>query len=125
MSLAPLNDTTDTKGIRHVMIQTAATGDNKAGYKAAELQAHQWFFANYDRTARRLLKNGGNPVSVTEVAVQIGDLDLSWLGCPHPIIVSGRRKFMFGHHVGINPTATEPTWGFQFENPAVGSFQLN
>jgi hypothetical protein len=31
-----LSDTTDSRGIRHVTIQTTATGNDREGYKAAE-----------------------------------------------------------------------------------------
>src|ERR1017187_2061108 len=111
------SDTTDEGGIRHVVIQTTATGNNREGYKAAERDAHSWFFANYDplfpkaNTKTRTLLT---PIT-TDLGLSSGRISEEWLASSHPVITKPNGVFMFGHHTGINPKATEPMWGFQFE----------
>src|ERR1035441_9301384 len=51
-----IEDTTDEFCSRHLKIQTTVTGNNQDGYRYAERQAHEWFFVNYDNTARRFKK---------------------------------------------------------------------
>lgn len=108
-------DTTDADGIRNVTIQTTATGNNREGYIAAERQAHEWFFVNYDGAAILKRKHGQGPNAIVEEALQFGVLDPSWLECSHPVIGAGRMTHMFGHHLGIRPETTDGTWGFEFE----------
>jgi hypothetical protein len=112
-----LSDTTDALGVRHVMIQTTATGNNSDGYKDAELQAHSWFFAIYDPINPRLTVEAitKSALETTQLGLAAGRISGDWLKCPHPIIRNSNGKFMFGHHRGVNPNDAEPTWGFQFE----------
>jgi hypothetical protein len=107
-------DTTDELGNRQVTIQTTVTGNNKDGYKAAERQAHEWFFVNYDQNVKRykkLIDQG----KLTEMCLGSGHLDPAWLEASHPTIELDEGTFMFGHHTGLNPSSPEGTWGFWFE----------
>jgi hypothetical protein len=121
--LRVLSDTTDTQGVRHVTIQTSATGNDREGYKTAERHAHAWFFVNYERNFQRLNPETKAKIAVemTELLIEAGDMDRTWLECSHPAIALGKKRFMFGHHTGLNPTATEPTWGFEFEILPMGA----
>jgi hypothetical protein len=130
------SDTTDEGGIRHVVIQTTAPGNDREGYKAAERQAHEWFFRNYDKnfgTSESFLadlrfsddKKASFAKGIMQDAIESGYLNPDWLECPHPVIEQGKGRFMFGHHCGVNPTAAEPTWGFQFEILPMGGVDLN
>jgi hypothetical protein len=120
-----ISDTTDAEGVRSLEIQTTASGNNREGYKAAERHAHSWFFVNYDANfgVQELDPVSGAKIAVglTERAIKAGYLNRAWLECPHPVITVGSEKFMFGHHCGINPTETEPTWGFHFEILPMGA----
>ena len=53
--------------------------------------------------------------AMVQAAISDGYLDPGWLDRTHPRIRSDDRLSIFGSHRGINPTAREPTWGFQFE----------
>jgi hypothetical protein len=121
--LRVLSDTTDAQGVRHVTIQTTAAGNDREGYKTAERHAHSWFFVNYDRNFQRLDSEAKAEIALEmiEDLIEAGDLDRAWLECSHPAIALGKKRFMFGHHTGLNPTATEPTWGFQFEILPMGA----
>lgn len=121
------SDTTDEGGTRHVVLQTTATGNDQEGYKTAERQAHSWFFSNYhpmfpnaDAKTCTLL----TPIT-TDLGLSSGRITEEWLASHHPVIKKPNSVFMFGHHTGINPTASEPTWGFQFEILPSGGFELN
>lgn len=112
-----LSGSTDAQGIRRIELQTTATGNDRAGYKMAEREAHSWFFGNYDPLFPK-----ANMTTHTELATATIELGLSsgritedWLMSSHPIIETPDGKFMFGHHVGINPTSPNGTWRFQFE----------
>jgi hypothetical protein len=108
------SDQTDEVGVRHIEIQTDVTVDGNEGYDAAERQAKEWFFVNYDERAKLLAKRLALPI-VLKTVLDDGYLDPTWLQAPHPVIVLGGKEYMFGHHTGINPTATQATWGFHFE----------
>lgn len=127
-------DTTDDRGVRHVVIHTTATGNNQESYKAAERQAHEWFFHNYDETfgtPECLLQHLAAETRVAfaakmlQSALEVGHVDQQWLDCAHPAILLDDGAYVFGHHCGINPTATEPTWGFEFEIVPMGGVKLN
>jgi hypothetical protein len=117
VKLRILNDKTTAQGVRHVLIQTTATGNDANGYKAAERQAHSWFFANYDPINPDMAVEERTilALEITEHGLLAGRVSEHWLDCPHPLIEGKNGKFKFGHHLGINPTEAEPTWGFQFE----------
>ncbi len=53
------SDTSDDRGIRHVVIQTTATGNSQESYKAAECQAHEW----KGRTDENIGKGVADPVA--------------------------------------------------------------
>jgi hypothetical protein len=112
-------DATDAQGVRRIVIQTTAVGNNKVGYEAAELQAKQWFFSNYDEHFKAV--DTSLMEAMTNEAIQEGYLSSDWLDSHHPVVSSGRKLFMFGHHVGINPIEPETTWGFEFEIRPVNS----
>ena len=63
------SDSMDANGVRQITLQTTATGNNPEGYKAAERQAHQWFFVNYDGSARMRLLTGQSPTSIIDKAI--------------------------------------------------------
>lgn len=116
------SDTVDAHGVRHVVLRTLSTAKNGEGYKAAERQAHEWFFRNYD-------KNFGMPDSLLPLfpetlalaellltaATECDYLGAAWLDNPHPVVDSRQGKFLFGPHRGIEPTTTEPAWSFYFQ----------
>jgi hypothetical protein len=121
------SDTTDERGTRHVVLQTTATGNNREGYKAAEREAHSWFFANYNPIfpeANTKTRTHLTPIT-TDLGLSSGRITEEWLASSHPVIKKPKGVFMFGHHTGLNPTATEPTWGFQFEVLPMGGVELN
>ena len=121
------SDATDTRGIRHVVIQTTATGNNREGYKAAEREAHSWFFANYNPIfpeANTKTRTHLTPIT-TDLGLSSGRITEEWLASSHPVITKPNGVFMFGHHTGLNPTAIELTWGFQFEVLPMGGVEPN
>src|ERR1017187_3459089 len=109
-----LEDTTDECGCRHVAIQTTVTGNNKDGYKAAERQAHEWFFRNYDTNARVFKKYMDHELLI-EQFLKSGQLNPAWLEASHPMLDLGEYIVRFGNHTGINPSSPEETWAFSFE----------
>ena len=114
IELPILEDTTDEVGCRHVTIQTTVTGNDQDGYKAAERQAHEWFFVNYDINARCFKKVMDHDFLI-ESFLQSGQLNPAWLEASHPMLDLGESIVRFGHHTGINPSSPEATWGFSFE----------
>ena len=109
-----LEDTTDEFGCRHVTIQTLVDGNNSDGYKAAERQAHEWFFMNYDINARVFKKFMSHGLLI-EQFLRSGQLNLAWLEASHPMLDVGGYIVRFGNHTGINPSSPEATWAFSFE----------
>lgn len=108
------SDLTGLDGVRHVTIQTKARGNDQDGYHDAERQAKEWFFRNYG-VPIHIAELPLSDEEITGIALSSRHLDPSWLNCPHPRIESGRKQYMFGHHLGLNPKSLEATWDFEFE----------
>jgi len=115
------SDTCDAKGIRHVEMQTTVTGNHRRGYEAAERQAKERFFLNYDP---RMTDSRDNPSDAIRWALESGHLDPTWFEHPHPSIDCGDRLYMFDHHFGVNPQAAETAWGIKFEIVPLGWTEL-
>lgn len=111
------SDTTDDEGVRHIALQTTATGNDRDGYRVAEREAHSWFFAIYDPIfpGMDIEEQTECALYTTELGLSSGRISEEWLSCHHPVIRTRKGTFMFGHHVGINPTSPNGTWNFQFE----------
>ena len=121
------SDTTDALGVRHVVIQTDATGNDREGYKAAERQAHEWFFANYNPIFPEADTETCTSLTgiTAKLGLESGRITEDWLASSHPGIQTRNGAFRFGHHCGINPKGTEPTWGFAFEILPIGGLKRN
>ncbi len=117
-----ISDMTDANGVRHVELLTTAAGNDRKGYKAAQDQAHSWFFAVYSPNCQSMTmeESTARALQATELGLSTGRITEEWIDAHHPIMTTKTGSFMFGHHVGINPESPNDTWKFEFEIVPMG-----